>query len=181
MDKRIDIDAINDLYHQEQVYVLVAGGIAVGKSHFIREHIDLKKYKLMDVDDYLERIGGKHSNPDEYKQAMEMISADFDQLMKSRYALIAMGTAANFNFTVNRLLNAKLKGYKTVLLHITGVSYLEALSQNQERREAGKRAVESGRGELLAKTITYSNFTVEKLAPTDLVDFYCSFSNSRKF
>jgi len=157
-------------------YVLIAGGIAVGKSYVIRHHNS--NFEILDIDEYLEMIGGTHQSKDDYERASNLISLDFERLMSEKKSIVAMGTARDLNFSIKRLLNAKKKGYRTVLLHIkTDVD--TAIFQNNERREKGSRAVPIKDEALIEQTINGSANSVSFLKNSDLIDFFCSYVNQR--
>ena len=101
-----------------------------------------------------------------------------DQLKEQRRSLIAMGTASDTTFTINRLFWAKHDGYKTVLLHIT-CPLEQARKQNRLRARKGQRAVPREDEYLLTRTMTESEVTVSIVRHTDLVDHYVHVDNSR--
>ena len=173
--KMIGIERVAHLPHRP-LYVLIAGGIAAGKNHVVHQH--LPTIPVMDVDHVMEANGWTDYDGDEYKQAMAIIRERIEERMAARQSLIAMGTAANLPFTVDRLHNAKLLGYTTVLLHVDAPEH-QALAQNEERRLKGKRAVPNHLKYRILETYRDSRRTVELLRDTVLVDFHVHHVNVR--
>lgn len=157
------------------VYVLVAGAISAGKSHVVRQFI--KKHKIMDVDDVMEELGLTEYNQENYSRAMAIMSSQFDEEMEKKTSVVAMGTGADFKFTLNRLFWAKRAGYRTVLLHIAA-PLVQCFKQNNLRRDQGKRAVDQKDLFRIVDTFNYSEENFHKLKETDLIDWYCQYDNS---
>ena len=168
----MDITEIDHL--PKPLYVLVAGGIAVGKTHVIKKSIHT--LDIMDIDDVMEELGHQEYNDENYREAMDIISSRFDVKMANKESLIAMGTAANFPFTVERLYNAKQAGYQTCLLYITA-GRQQAMDQNRLRRQQRKRALTVEEEYKIIHTGELAKTNVHFLKDTILVDYFCHFDN----
>lgn len=171
---------IQDLHRFTQqnstVYILVAGGIGAGKSHVV--HHNLPDVPVMDIDDEMARLNLTMYNEKNLLIARKSLSERIDRMKEQRQSLIAMGTAGDTTFTINRLFWAKRDDYKTVLLHIT-CPIEQAVEQNRVRLEQGRRAVPREDEYLLTRTMTESEVTVSIVKHTDLVDHYVHVDNTR--
>lgn len=170
--EKITITTVDTL--ASPVYVLVAGGIAIGKTHVVDEFI--KTIPIMDIDSVMDELGLKEYNKENFDKAMAIISERFDVMMAKKESLVAMGTAMNLPFSINRLYNAKMMGYTTVLLHVVG-SVGQEYDQNEERRKQGQRAVKADELHKIKDSIDGSSATVKVLRKTDLVDYFIGHFN----
>lgn len=159
-------------------YILIAGGIATGKSHVIKEY--LPGILVMDIDDYMERLGFSDYNfhGTEYSVALRQITEDIKRLLDTKETFVSMGTAADTKFTIDKLAGAKIAGFTTIVLHIT-CPLEQAISQNNFRRLAGKRAVSDTDLHLLEQTKRKSAETVSCLRDTILMDYLVEYDNTR--
>lgn len=183
---QVEIDQIDGLNagpppRFQPVYVLVAGGIAVGKSHVVRANI--KTIPILDVDSYMDRFGYSDysRNGYQFQSAMDAITLDIGDLKRRGESMVAMGTCGNFEFARFRLEESVGLGYQTVLLHVTA-SLDQARKQNEERRRMGDRAVDQVDLDLIEHSIRDSQNTVRRLLQhpcTDLISYFCHFSNVR--
>lgn len=174
--KKINISDIDKL--PEPIYVLIAGGIAIGKNHVVREHIKL--LPVMDIDDVMEELNHEIYNQANFRQAMAIISDRIDQKMYKRESFVAMGTSANLAFSIERLYNAKRLGYNTAILHITG-EVEQALNQNEERKYKNKRYVFGEDLQIIRDTMEQSQESVRVLNKTSLVDYFVEYKNIRNY
>jgi predicted ABC-type ATPase len=172
----MDITEVEKLALEHPTYILIAGGIGVGKSHVVRQW--LPKIPLMDIDEEMKRQDLEVYNEHNMLVARKSLGERIDQLKEQRRSLIAMGTASDTTFTINRLFWAKHDGYKTVLLHIT-CPLEQARKQNRLRARKGQRAVPREDEYLLTRTMTESEVTVSIVRHTDLVDHYVHVNNSQ--
>jgi hypothetical protein len=175
--KLIGIDDIDKLAAECRLYILVAGGIAVGKTHVVREHIHA--IPVMDVDDVMGELGyWDYTNHDQFSEAMNIIGSRIIGLMDEGKSLISMGTGSHLPFAVDRLLRAKLRGYITVLLHIEAEPGQQDM-QNEERRLKHKRYVRPEQHARIAETRIGAAEVVKLLKDTELVDFFAHYQNIR--
>lgn len=179
---QIRIDQIAGLCrYDDPLYVLVAGGIGVGKSWLADRH--LGTLALVDVDRFMEILGYTDYDPKgfQFRHAMDVTAKHVDELKAARSSLVAMGTCSDFPFARQRLEWAKADSYRTVLLHVTA-PLDQAIRQNTQRRMAGKRAVaQHDEHPVISSSIERSGRTVETLlfGYTSLIDYHCPHSNER--
>jgi predicted kinase len=159
------------------LYVLVAGGIAVGKSHVIREA--KLGFPIMDVDDVMDEIGSADYEGRAFRDAIEIIGGRIETIISERRSLVAMGTCSDLAFTIDRLHGARMKGYATVLVHVTA-PLDQALAQNEERRVKGRRTVALQWSGKIAATAEASAKVVDVVSETTLVDFLARIDNRRR-
>lgn len=171
----MDINALRTLAQQVSTYILVAGGIGVGKSHVLAKAFP--DVPILDIDNEMANLELSY-NEKNLLIARKSLGEHIKIMMDERKSLIAMGTASDTSFTINRLFWAKQAGYKTILFHVT-CPLEQALKQNRARRRMGKRAVPSEDEFLLTRTMTESDLTVGIIKHTDLVDHYYQFDNTR--
>jgi len=145
------------------LYVLVAGGIASGKSHVAQKHI--KGIEIIDVDNFMSKFGYTNYDPkgDEFRHAMEETAKYIKDHKAAKKSMVAMGTASNFEFAKFRLEEAKQDGYRTAILHVRVPSMSQAYVQNELRRHKGERAVAPKDLEILFTTANNSTDTVGRL------------------
>lgn len=152
-------------------YILMAGGIATGKTHFAREHLD--QFPILDIDDVMEEFG--YTNYDktgeEWLHAMEEISDRIIKMFSTNSSFIAMGTSSNLDATRERLIDARSRGYKTAICHITIPVKNRALEMNELRRSKNKRAVSIAELNIIHETLTNSTVTVATVEQEKLVDY----------
>jgi hypothetical protein len=163
------------------VYVVVCGGIAVGKTHVIRKH--LKNFVIADIDDYMTRHGFTNYDRQgpEFRQCMDEIALDINQYKQDRKNIVAMGTGANFGFLHYRLVEAHIYRYRTALIHVTCPSLEQAIAQNAERLAKNEHAVAPDQLDVIHQTIEASATNVARLRTEFpyLVDFICEHQNLR--
>lgn len=157
-------------------YILVAGGIGVGKTYVVKQNFP--GIQIMDLDNEMKRLSLTEYTKENMLTARESLSNRIGDKMANRESLVAMGTAADTAFAINRLLWAKEAGYTTTLVHVT-CPLSQAIAQNRHRAAMGRRAVPEEDEYLLARTMTSSELTVGIVRYTDLVDNYKHFDNSR--
>ena len=158
-------------------YILVAGGIGIGKSHIISSAMPF--VPIMDIDHEMDKYGLTKYNEKNMLQCRKPLSTKIKSMIANGASLVAMGTAADTVFTIDRLYGAKQAGMKTALVHITAPHY-QARLQNEARREQGRRAVPVEDEYLLRRTITESAMTVSTVGPSTLVDIFIHIDNTRK-
>jgi predicted kinase len=175
MSKAIHLWQIDNLQSRPR-YVMIAGGIASGKNHVVKEHIH--SIKIMDVDDVMERMSYTDYTGVQFHHAMQIIGKEIDMMMGRKECLIAMGTSSNLGNAINRLHYAKMMGYTTILAYIDA-PVEQAVSQNTERREKGKRFVTDEEARKIERTNTGAAQTVAALKDTALVDYFAHYLNIR--
>ena len=170
---KLQIDDIDSLPFP--VYVLVAGGIGVGKTHVVRKNI--RDIQVMDLDDVMEELGHRKYDSRNTSEAMNIITERVEAVLERCESMVAMGTSANLPFSIDRLYGAKNRGYKTVLLHVDA-SIEQAVYQNELRREKGQRAVGPEESYKIHRTNQGAANTVATLKDTDLVDYFIHHINN---
>lgn len=172
--KYISIDEVDRL--QGLVYVLVAGTMGAGKSTIISKHI--KTIKLMDIDEVIAELGnGVYDRENMYK-AYEIISKEIFQMMARKESLVAMGTSGSVYSAIERLVNAKELGYKTVLIHVH-VPVEQAIKQNRERIKRGERGVKLAEEYKIGEVYCDVDRTVRHLKHMRLLDYIVEYDNTR--
>lgn len=159
------------------LYVLVAGGMGAGKSYVIGESI--KNIPIFDIDDIMEEMGFRDYTRDQFSAAMEVISKKIDGSMVNKRSMVAMGTSSNVTAAIDRLHNAKLMGYETVLIHVD-TPVKQAILQNRNRIEQGNRGVSRADEHKIERTTIGAANTVATLRETALVDYFVYHNNTRK-
>lgn len=173
--KELDITEI-DLLIDGPLYVLVAGAAGVGKSTIVERHV--KTIKMMDVDYIISEIGNGVYNRDNAGKAFEIIAKRIDLIMARKESFIAMGTAANMTQTAERLTEAKKAGYLTIMVHIKA-PLEQILEQNRQRIENGERGVKLDEEHKIEEMFIGSNYTVNHLGKTPLIDYLVEYDNTR--
>jgi len=171
----MNISELDDFAFKYPTYILVAGGIGVGKSHVLSKYIS--KIPIVDIDNEIAKLALSYTH-ENLLIARKSINKKIDFLKANHESFVAMGTAADTAFTINRLLWARDDNFHTVLLHIT-CPVEQAISQNEQRRNQGRRAVPIEDEYLITRTATESAVTVSIVSPTDLVDHYIHYDNTR--
>lgn len=173
MSLPIEIDDIDALPFP--IYVLVAGGIGAGKTRVVHENIH--DIKVFDLDDVMEELGYTQYKPECTSVAMGLIAERIKKHMDTKQSMVAMGTAANLGFSIDRLHWAKMMGYQTVLLHIDATAQ-QSIKQNAQRRSQGQRAVSPSEEYRIPRTTRDAANTVATLRDTVLVDYFCYYRNT---
>ncbi|MFA5489223.1 MAG: zeta toxin family protein [Candidimonas sp.] len=166
---------IISMANKHPTYVMVAGGIAVGKTHVISKFLPLP---LMDIDEVMEELSYTDYAGDQFKHALSVVSERINELMKNKISFIAMGTASRIEPAISRLNNAKNLGYKTALLYISA-SLEQAIRQNEKRKNNGQRYVREDEIYLIEQTIVGAKNTVDIIKDDkNLIDLFCHYNNS---
>ncbi len=158
------------------IYVMVAGGMAAGKSYIVSKYIET--IKVFDIDDTMTDMGFIEYTDEQFSQAMKNISIQIEKHMTDHKSMVAMGTSSNISTAINRLYEAKQKGYTTVLLHVDA-SIEQSIKQNNERLEQGKRGVSKVEEYKIERTNVGAANTVATLRETALVDYFAHYINIR--
>lgn len=174
MSKKIDITEV-DLLSEDPIYVLVAGGFAVGKTYIVEKYVT--RFPIMDIDKTMEELDFVNYTSNEFSQAMVIITEQVLELMDRKESLIAMGSASKLDFAINRLHAAKLRGYTTVLLYIDA-PLEQASEQNKARLAAGKRGLKNQEYKIRNSNQGAAR-TIASLRDTDLVDYFVHYDNRR--
>lgn len=157
-------------------YVMIAGGMGAGKTHVVNQYI--KQITIFDIDDTMAQKGFLEYSPDQFALAMEDIAENIEAQYTLRWSMVAMGTASNTAGAIDRLHAAKMKGYRTMLLHVE-TPVRQSLLQNKMRLEKGERGVERHNQHLIDRTTNGAAETVKILNKTSLVDYFVYYNNSR--
>jgi hypothetical protein len=179
MNLQIDVTDFNQIDNAMPIplYVIVCGGIAVGKSHVVRRHFNSDRFVIADVDDYMTRQGFTDYDRQgvQFTLCMDQINTDIQRWKTERRSLISMGTGAHLDFFRFRLEEARRDRYRTAILHVKTDSTEQALRQNEMRRQRGEHAVGPEELHRIAETIERSADSVERIVREhpDLVDFVC--------
>lgn len=178
----INIQEFNELVYPAvpPMYILVAGGIAAGKSHVVNKFINTPPYVVVDVDHFMSLYNytNYNKNSSEWSQAMEATGAFMSNQLDSRKSVVSQGTGANLNWVQYRLNDARSRGYRTGILHI--YAPLEQLyAQNKMRKQQGKRYIPDSEMHLIKETAAQASFNVSFLEQekSPLVDFICKYDN----
>ena len=172
-----EVDELEKVRSDAPLYVMIAGGMAAGKTHIVNENI--KAISIFDIDDVMRGLSFVEYTRDEFAKAMRHISKMIDDYMKLEESMVAMGTASNTTVAINRLYAAKMKGYDTVLVHIdTPVS--QAIEQNFYRIKNGERGVSQSDEHKIETTTSGAVQTVAVLRESALVDYFVYYNNTRK-
>lgn len=174
MSKKIDITDIDQL-SEDPVYVLVAGGFAVGKTYIVEKYVT--RFPIMDIDETMAKLGFVNYTSQEFGQAMAVITEQVLEMTGRGESLVAMGSASRLDFAINRLHAAKLKGYTTVLLYIDA-PLEQASEQNKARIAAGGRGLKNKEYKIRSSNQGAAK-TVASLRDTDLVDYFVHYDNRR--
>ncbi len=159
------------------LYVLVAGGIACGKSHMVRKL--LPDLPIMDVDHVMEAHGWTDYEGPQLEDAGALLLPLIEGHLQARRSFIAMSTSANLAFSIYRLHRAQQFGFRTLLLHIDA-PLEQALAQNQERKNHGQRFVVKDLLPKIAQTTIKARENYQRLIDTGLVHYHASYWNARK-
>lgn len=163
------------------IYLVVCGGIAVGKSHLVQRY--LNRYWIADVDDYMGKNGFTDYTRDgvQFREAMRQIDEDIQKNKQAQIDMVSTGTGGNYEFLRYRLEEARSHGYETGLIHIRVDDPLQAREQNQERRLRGERALGDHELDLIEVSIRASDESVDRLLKEDrdLLGYFCSHRNQR--
>ncbi len=178
--KKIEINYLDDLNDgSSPMYVLVAGGIATGKSHVVGRFI--KTIEVIDVDNFMSKFNYTNYDPkgEQFRHAMEETAAYIKTHKAGKKSMVAMGTASNFEFAKFRLDEAKQDGYRTAILHVVTPTLGQAYAQNEMRRMNNERAVAREDLEILSVTANNSDETVSRILRDhpEIVDFYTPYVN----
>ena len=157
-------------------YVMIAGGMSAGKSFVVNKFI--KEIDILDIDDTMAELGFTDYTSEQFSEAMNVISEKVDTYFYERFSMVAMGTASNPTVATNRLYGAKMKGYRTVLVHIDTPVH-QSIAQNQHRLDLGKRGVKKSDEHKIERTTTGAARTVSYLRESALVDFFVYYNNFR--
>ena len=163
-----DINTISD-----PVYVLVAGGIAVGKSTVVERELTIP---IMDIDTVMAEMGFSKYNKKNYSAAMKTITEQVEDMLDRKQSMVAMGTASNLQFSIDRLFGAKQLGYTTALLYIDA-PISQAIDQNDKRKQQKQRAISSEQEYKIRRTNVGAANTVAALKDTTLVDYFVHYMN----
>ena len=174
MSKKIDITDV-DLLTENSIYVLVAGGFAVGKSHIVEKYVT--RFPIMDIDNTMKELGFVDYTSQEFGEAMKVITEQVLEMTARGESLVAMGSASKLDFAINRLHAAKLKGYTTVLLYIDA-PLEQASMQNKARIAAGRRGLKNKEYKIRNSNQGAAK-TVASLRDTELVDYFVHYDNRR--
>lgn len=184
MTEFVNIDQIDELErgwnegaNPPPFYILIAGGMAVGKTHVVSEHI--KRIPFFDIDEIMINRGFLEYTREQFAIAMEEITKLVEDQMDHKASMVAMGTASNTTLAIDRLHAAKMKGYKTVLIHIDA-PVSQAVKQNILRIQKGERGVSKSDEHKIEKTVTGAAQTVAVLRESSLVDYFVYYNNTRK-
>ena len=178
MTKFIGIDHIDNLSKSghDNLYVLIAGGMAAGKSFVVNSTI--KTIPIFDIDDIMIKREFLEYTRDQFAMAMDEISKMVDSHMESKLSIVAMGTASNTTVAIDRLHAAKMKGYTTILVHIDA-PISQAIEQNVHRLKKGERGVALSEEHKIERTSIGAAQTVAILRESLLVDYFVYYNNAR--
>lgn len=163
-------------YDDWPFYVMIAGGMGAGKTHVVNQYI--KNITIFDIDDIMEQKGFLEYSPDQFALAMNDIAEKIEAQYRNRRSMVAMGTASNATGAIDRLHAAKMRGYRTMLLHVDAPAR-QSFIQNKMRLENGERGVARQDQHLIERTTDASVETVALLRKSALVDYFVYYNNIR--
>ena len=172
---KIDITEIDQLT-DGPLYVLIAGAAGVGKSTIVGKYI--KTIKMMDLDDVICEVSGGGYDRNNVLEAFEIIAKRIDIIMKRKESFIAMGISAVASSAVERLTNAREKGYTTVVVYVKA-PLKQILKQNRDRIERGERGVNLDEEHKIEEMFRGVSNTLRQLKRTDLIDYIVEYDNTR--
>ena len=157
-------------------YIMIAGGMGAGKTHIINQYIE--HVDIFDIDSIMEQNRFLDYSEDQFAIAMKEIAEKIEEQFKKRNSMVAMGTASNPTAAIDRLYAAKLKGFRTILIHIDAPVY-QAVIQNRLRVEKGERGVKESDEHKIERTTNGAVRTVSILRESSLVDYFVYYNNHR--
>lgn len=158
--KKINISELKTL--NAPLYILVAGGIGAGKSFVIKKYLD--KMMVVDPDETTMSLGNGIYNPSNVAKSMAITKDTVMNALKSSQSFIQQGTSANLQSTINKMKQAKIFGYTTVLLYIdTSLSQsILNVSNRKNRTEISDTKIE--------RTLEGSKHTFNFMAQNEITD-----------
>ena len=126
--KKIDINELKTL--EETTYILVAGAIGAGKSTIVNKYIP--NFLVIDPDVNTMVIGEGKYDSKNVSKSIALTKKQVQYCLEHQKSFIQQGTSANLKSTINKLKDAKNKGFKTVLLYID--TPLETSIKNVSKR-----------------------------------------------
>lgn len=162
-------------YAKTPTYFLIAGAIGAGKTtgiSYMLEHAKVLQKNpivLFDMDVLMMERNIDYNDKQERQKIIDELDLQIKETMNQRKSLVAMGTASNLPFSIDRLHQAKMLGYQTVLFHYN-TDLNTAIERNESRRKMGGRYKNITPG-LIIDTYHNSRNTVNVLTKTNLVDY----------
>lgn len=112
--KKIQITDIKNI--SKPLYILVAGAIGAGKSTVVSKY--LSEIEVVDPDIYTMQLGSGVYDDKNVATSMAMTKAMVKQMLEGDKSFIQQGTSANLQSSLNKMMEAKKKGFETVLLYV---------------------------------------------------------------
>lgn len=176
---------IEDLTNKidDHTYVFMVGSIGSGKSHVLLEAIsplytrEEIRTKVFDIDMVMEDLGYTDYHSEQFSRAYDALKERMDITLKNLGTIFFMTTGSVVQYAVDRLLEAKLNGYKTIMFFVDA-PLEDCKIQNQLRKEKGKRYVPNHQIGDIEKTYFGAQQTFTTLKETNLVDYYIRVDNS---
>ena len=131
--------SIKSILKEDNIFIMVIGGVASGKSYFIDKNLR-GKLPIVDIDEYTE----KHSGGDWEKvqklvsKGIKFVESELKEYFKRKESVVNQGLGASIPGVRNKLTWAKEAGMKTAVILID-VPLKTALKRNQERADKGDR------------------------------------------
>lgn len=172
--KKINIDNLTTF--EEPTYILVAGAIGAGKSTVVGKH--LSKYLVVDPDTNTMVIGNGEYNPKNVAESMALTKKQVQYCLEHQTSFVQQGTSANLKSTINKLKDAKNKGFKTVLLYIDTPleTSIKNVSKRDERNSIPQYKIERTYNGSKA-TVEYF-LDIENQNDTTYLDYVVKYNNS---
>jgi len=148
-------------------YILIAGSVGSGKSYLVNQY--LSHIQLIDPDTFTMQLGDGVYESKNVAKSMSMVKKTVKKYLDDRISFIQQGTSANLQATINKLIAAKEKGYKTVLFYVDTIP-------DKAGEYIKMRVSNNGRGSTITKdkivrTYNGSNFTYRFLT-SDADDYF---------
>jgi predicted kinase len=131
--------SVKDLIKEENIFIIVIGGVASGKSYFIDKNLR-KNFPVVDIDECTEKESGG-----DWEKARKMVSKcikkvekELQDYFKRGESVVNQGSGASIPGVRNKLQWAKDAGMKTAII-LVDVDLKTALKRNQERADKGDR------------------------------------------
>jgi len=130
--------SISDIIQKENMFIMIIGGVASGKSYVYEKHFS--SIPLIDIDEYTERW----SNGDWEKarklvsKAIKAVESDIKKVFLTGKSVVNTGSGAGVNGVLNKFRWASDAGYSTAIV-LVDVPLETALKRNQKRANDGGR------------------------------------------
>lgn len=132
------MNEIADILNEENIFIMIIGGTASGKSFCYKNNLSL--FPLIDIDEYTFKL----SNGDwelarkMVGKAIKMVEEDLFKMFNKRQSVVNTGTGASLAGVMKKITKAKECNMKTAII-LVDVPLEVALQRNKERSLKGER------------------------------------------